>query len=109
MSGLCGCPHGCKRECDDQARCPFCWNGGRGCPVLFHGKRDILTFTVRIDKQELDKLVTDPLREDSKNEHECYAALVEMFLEDKGLNSALVMRIDNAQAISQIPVRGRSL
>ena len=39
-AGGCGCPHGCGRKCDEQGRCPFCWNGGKGCPVLFHGGVD---------------------------------------------------------------------
>jgi hypothetical protein len=53
---------------------------------------ETLEFTIRIKKEELDKLVSDELRKNSKPE-ECYTALIEMFLEDKGLNSALVVRI----------------
>lgn len=37
----CACPHICERECDEQARCPYCWNEGKGCPVLFHGAKDL--------------------------------------------------------------------
>jgi hypothetical protein len=39
----CTCPHapgGCGRTCDEQARCPYCYNNGNGCPVLFHGAVD---------------------------------------------------------------------
>ncbi len=32
----CACPHGCKENCDEQGRCPTCWNNGKGCPILFH-------------------------------------------------------------------------
>jgi len=39
-TGSCGCPHGCGRPCDELGRCPFCWNDGNGCPVLFHGQED---------------------------------------------------------------------
>jgi hypothetical protein len=38
--GGCGCPHGCNRQCDLEGRCPFCYNAGRGCPVLFHGRAE---------------------------------------------------------------------
>ena len=31
----CGCPHGCDRACDSLGRCPYCHNGGRGCPDFF--------------------------------------------------------------------------
>lgn len=40
MPRLCGCPHGCNRECDEEGRCPFCWNNGKGCLVLFHAAID---------------------------------------------------------------------
>jgi hypothetical protein len=36
MAGKCACPHGCNAECDEQARCPICWNGGKGCPLLLN-------------------------------------------------------------------------
>ena len=41
--GECGCLHGslpCDRICDDQARCPYCYNNGQGYPVLVHGATD---------------------------------------------------------------------
>ena len=36
--GNCGCPHGCNRLCDEYGRCPYCWDDGLGCPVLFFNK-----------------------------------------------------------------------
>ena len=39
-NATCNCPHGCDRPCDEQGRCPFCWNEGKGCPTYFHGEAD---------------------------------------------------------------------